>query len=103
MPAYETENFFEMSYANSSGWQGLFWDGWGGYIPPGCPTLDYIISSDEIWFNIDTGGSGQPFTTPPAFGTWALDVPDAGSSFELLATAMAALGAGRLFLRGRKN
>jgi hypothetical protein len=102
MPVYDTGHF-EVSYANSSGWQGLFWDYWGGYTPFGCPTLDYVISSDEIWLNIDTGGSGQPFITPHASGTWALDVPDAGSSLELLAMATVALGAGRLLLRRRRN
>jgi hypothetical protein len=93
----------DIGYANSFGWDGWMAGGWAGSTPFGCPTLDYYLTSSGLMLAIEGPGDGQPYIDTPASGTWSLDVPDAGSSFELLAAAMAALGAGRLLLRGRKN
>jgi hypothetical protein len=88
-----------IAYAYPSGWGGEFDRGWGGAIPFDCPALDFVIEGSQVGLYIESGGlAPESFITTPASGTWAL-VPDAGGSFELLATAMAALGTGHLFLR----
>jgi hypothetical protein len=92
----------EISAANASGWAGFFF-GYGGGGLPGQPGPgQYAVYSDGVVWGPGDGGTSQPVIVEAATGTWSL-VPDAGSSFELLATAMAALGADRLFLRGRRD
>jgi hypothetical protein len=98
--------------ANALGWTG----GFGGEGGPDGPEeggynsnfnfiVDYFIFPNEIGYGPE--GAYLNFNEgdmifQPAYGTWRL-APDAGSSFGLLASAMVALGAGRLFLCGRKN
>jgi hypothetical protein len=90
------------SGANAFGWSGSF-TGYGGGGPPQDPVSGYYaINSSSVVWGPDSGGTGQPVTVEAATGTWSL-VPDAGSSFELLATAIGALGVGRFLLRGRRN
>jgi hypothetical protein len=96
------ESFSEITSANASGWQGTF-SGYGaGYTPIDQVAGYYVVSSYQMYWGSDGGGTGQAVTSEYATGTWSL-VPDAGSSFELLAAALAALGAGRLAFGGWKN
>jgi hypothetical protein len=89
--------------ANRSGWGGGFDSGWGGAIPFDSPDLVFLIQSSSVGLYINSGGlDPDGFITTPASGTWTF-VADAGSSFELLTTAMVALGAGRLVFRRRRN
>jgi hypothetical protein len=95
-------NVFSISEANAFGWSGAI-SGYGGGGPPQDPVSGiYELSSSVLFWGPGDGGTGQPVITEYATGTWSL-VPDAGSSFELLAAAVAALGAGRLLLRGRRD
>jgi hypothetical protein len=55
-----------------------------------------------MYWGSDGGGTGQAVTSEYATGTWSL-VPDAGGSFEFLAAAMAALGAGRFVFQGKRR
>ena len=73
-----------------------------GYTPIDQVSGYYVVSSYQMYWGSDGGGTGQAVTSEYATGTWSL-VPDAGSSFELLAAALAALGAGRLAFGGWKN
>jgi hypothetical protein len=96
------ESFSDIGPANASGWQGAFSGYWGIATPQDTLSVGYVVSSSEVYFWPDAGGTGQAINNVTASGTWSL-VPDAGSSFELLAAAMAALGVGRLILDGRRN
>jgi hypothetical protein len=85
--------------ADAFGWTGAF-SGYGGNIDG--IGGSYFMSSSEVVWGVDSGGGPQQIFTVPASGTWSL-VPDAGSSFELLAAAMSVLGAGRLVFGGWKH
>jgi hypothetical protein len=84
---------FNISDANAFGWAGSF-SGYGGGAPQDNTGGDWEVSSSGVIWGPDTPGTGQPIIVESATGTWSL-VPDAGSSFELLAAALAALAAGR--------
>jgi hypothetical protein len=85
--------------ADAFGWTGAF-SGYGGGIDGIAGA--YFIDSTEVVWGPNAGGGPQPIITVPATGTWSF-VPDAASSLELFAAAMAALGAGRLLLRRPGN
>jgi hypothetical protein len=96
------ESFSDIDSANASGWGGGF-NGYGaGYTPQDQVAGSYLITTSEVFWTTDGGGTGQPIITETATGTWSL-VADEGSSFELLAGVMAALGAGRFVLDGRRD
>jgi hypothetical protein len=98
-PPSQGLNSVSIAYANAYSWQGAL-SGYGsGYTPLDPVAGTFLVSSYEMFWGPDAGGTGQPIVTEYAQGTWSL-VPDAGSSFELLATAMAALAAGRLLFGG---
>lgn len=85
-----------IEYANPSGWGGEFDSGWGGTVPFDCPFLEFVVEGSSVALDINSGGvAPEAYIPTSASGTWAL-VPDAGSSFELLAAALLVLGAGRL-------
>jgi hypothetical protein len=89
-----------IAYANQFGWQG----GISGYGGPGISGFSgaYFMSSTTVAWGPDSGGGPQPIIIEPATGTWSL-VPDGGGSFELLAAALAALGAGRRLMGRARN
>ena len=92
------QDFVSIGSANASSWSGGF-NGFGGPNLPIDPVSgSYLITSSEVFWDIESGGTGQPIILQSATGTWSF-VPDGGSSFELLAAALAALAAGRLLLR----
>jgi hypothetical protein len=91
-------NMYNIPDANAFGWSGSFSGYGGGGLPEDPVSGAYFVNSSSVLWGPDAGGTGQPIITEAATGTWSL-VPDAGSSFELLAMGMVALGAGGHLLR----